>query len=551
VKDPVVTLPSRKSVRVRKPTEKYVKYKNNNNFSGLATDIEPKTYEEAVSGKESEKWILSMQEEIASLIAMHTWDLVEPIEGRKVISTKWVYKIKYDPNGQKRYKSRLVAKGFTQKPGIDYNETFSPVVRFDTIRLMLALCAINNWEAHHVDVKTAFLNGVIDEEIYIEQPQGFAVSQQVCLLKRSLYGLKQSPRLWNSTFFNTMTVHGFEQSKNDSCLFFERSTHQYLLLYVDDIILFCPSKSVIERTKNLLRKHFEITDLGEISKFLGVTIERNRVLKTLKIHQADQILKLLEQHSMLDCNGGATPMEPKRKVIEPIPDEGIKDQYQQIVGSLIYLSVVTRLDIAYSVMYLTRYMHSPSKEQFVIAKRVLRYLKTTPTLGIVYGDQSPDITGYTDADWAADAHDRKSVSGYLFVLAGGPITWKSKKQSVVALSTMESEYIAACTAAQESVWLMRLIAEITSSAVKRVTLFEDNNACIALSSNPISHARSKHIDIRFHYLRECVSNGWVQLVKIPTDKMLADILTKPLHAPKFVALRDALNMTSGSVRMMP
>lgn len=238
--------------------------------------------------------------------------------------------------------------------------------------------------------------------------------------------MKQSPRLWNDTFKNVMTKIGFEQSESDPCLFIERNEPQYLLLYVDDILLFSKSIKSIVETKNKLKSHFAITDLGEIQKFLGISVIRNRSAKMLTIHQADHIRNILTQFQMTECKGISTPMEPVRNRFDDTPDNEITQEYQKLVGSLIYLSVTTRIDIAFSVMYLTRHMHAPSREHLTMAKRVLRYLQTTQELGITYYSKD-QIIGYSDADWASDWKDRKSISGYVFIIGGGAVSWKSKK----------------------------------------------------------------------------------------------------------------------------
>jgi hypothetical protein len=293
-------------------------------------------------------------------------------------------------------------------------------------------------------------------------------------------------------------------------------------------------------TKEFLASKFAISDIGEAKQFLGITIIRKRPERKLFIHQKEYVEKLLSQFQMSECNGVTTPMEVTKDQFNITPDDQVRTLYQQIVGSLIYLSVTTRLDIAYAVMQLSRFLHSPSRELLVKAKRVLRYLKSTTSYGLLYSstDNLPKCFGFSDADWASNS-DRRSISGYIFMLCNAVITWKCKRQSVVSLSTMEAEYIAVSSAAQEAVWILRLLKElkVPINEDSGILIFEDNQACISLAKNPIAHARAKHIDIKYHFIRQCIDRKQVSLHHTPGTEMPADMLTKPLPYPKFAKFR--------------
>ena len=510
----------------------------------------PSTFKDANASPEKKKWKIAMEKEMNSLQDNDVWDLVELPPGRKIIGSKWVFKKKTGVDGTvERYKARLVAQGYTQKYGADYDETFCPVVRQESLRVLIALSVKHGLKLHQVDVTTAFLNGTLEEEVFMKQPEGFEIEGKkhlVCRLKKSIYGLKQSPRCWNVALDTQLKRMGFTQSENDPCIYYRNTGGEmfYIGVYVDDIILAGKTDNKLTEVKTGLSRKFDIKDLGELSYFLGMKVEQRE--SAVWIGQPAYTKNLVESLGMQDCKPVVTPVSIGSTLNKATDDDECVDQkkYQSAIGSLMYLSVCTRPDIAYSVDSLARFTSKPTKEHWTALKRLLRYLKGTLQHGILYTkDGSSSCVGYTDADWAGDVDDRKSTSGYVFLLSGGAISWKSQKQRCVALSTAEAEYVAMASAAQESVWLRQLIAELTNTSTDSPTLiFEDNQSAIAMTKNPQFHGRAKHIDIKHHFIRQLVAQGTIVLEYCPTVEMAADMLTKGLGRETFCKLRDMIGM---------
>jgi transposase InsO family protein len=514
--------------------------------SHLSVQKEPVSIEEATTSPESSKWTQAMEAEMKSLKDNDVWELVKLPAGKKAVGSKWVYKVKTGPDGTpERYKARLVAQGFTQKFGSDYDETFCPVVRQESLRVLTALSIQCGLKLHQVDVTTAFLNGNLEEEVYMAQPKGFIKQGEenlVCKLKKSIYGLKQSPRCWNAALDTQLRDMGFTQSTSDPCIYYRNAGGDMFCLgvYVDDIILAGSSDDRIKEVKDTLSQKFEIKDMGKLHHFLGISVVQDENRKTVWIGQPAYIENLLRKFEMEHCKPVSTPVNAGSKLeIAKEEEECVEQpQYQSAIGSLMYLSVSTRPDIAYAVGTLARFSSKPTKEHWTALKRVLRYLKGTTKHGILYSQKnSGECVGYSDADWAGDINDRKSTSGYVFQIGGAPVTWRSKKQACVALSTAEAEYIALSSAAQESIWLRRLTSELGSPPETATTIYEDNQSAIAMTKNPQFHGRAKHIDIKYHFIREHVNSGNITLKYCPTDEMTADILTKPLSTEQFCKLR--------------
>ena len=511
---------------------------------------EPKSMEEALQSEYSKEWKTAAGMEYQSLIDNETWDLVELPQGRKPVGCKWVFKVKHRNDGRvERFKGRLVAKGYAQKYGIDYDETFSPVVRFSSIRALLAYAVQNDMLIHQMDVVTAFLNGTLSEEIYMQQPDGYVVPGKehlVCRLKKSLYGLKQSPRCWNTAFREHLEQIGFKQNPADPCVFTRcENTMTIVAVYVDDLIVIAKTTEEMQSLKQNLTTRFKMKDMGKLHYCLGINIEQDEKQKCLWMHQQQYILKLIEKYGLSEAKTVPTPADPSSKLKK---DDGAskdvdKNEYQSMVGSLLYAAIATRPDIAQAVGVVSKFNSKPSQAHLTAVKRILRYLKGTTDLALKY-QQSENcrLIGYSDADWAGDQDDRHSTTGNLFVMAGGPISWLSKKQAVVALSTSEAEYVALSAATQEAVWLRRLLTSLKAIPNGPTVLMEDNQGAIAIAKNPIAHARTKHIDIRYHYIRETVQEGFVELHYCPTEKMIADILTKPLPRGRFETLREDMGM---------
>ena len=483
-----------------------------------------------------------------SIYDNHTWDLVPLPPGRTPITTKWVYKVKRDHAGNiAKLKARLVARGFQQKEGEDFEETFAPVVKWNTLRTLVALAAHRGWKIFHLDAVTAFLNGDIIQDLYIEQPEGYVVpgkEEFVCKLLKALYGLKQAPRAWYSKIDSFLSEKGLLKSDADYNLYYfeEGGRIAILILYVDDLYMTGDHVEKINWLREEIKKQFSMTDLGILTHSLGIEFIFHEYGITMT--QRRYITTTLEEFGLIDCNSSPTPMlegtKLKIDMEQPYVDAKL---YQRMVGKLIYLTQ-SRPDIAYSVSIVSRYMNRPQVPHMLAVKHIFRYLKGTKNLGLCYKQGDSDIlTGYADADWAGDLQDRKSTTGYLFRLGETPITWNSKKQTTVALSSTEAEYMALTEGTKEAIWLRRLLQEIQVLQDTTPTMiFGDNQGSLKLAHNPVFHSRTKHVDVRHHFIREKVESGQVTLDYISTRDQLADILTKPLGKITFERLRAQLGL---------
>lgn len=507
--------------------------------ASMAGDImEPSTYKEAMASPQADQWQAASDDEYESLLANDTWDLLEPPPGTKVIPSKWVFKIKRDANGNlDRFKARLVVKGFHQREGIDYTEVFAPTAKYVTFRAFMSVAAVKDLELRHLDIKTAFLNGILEEEVWMQQPEGYVQGgpHLACKLKRALYGLKQAPRAWHTRLHKELTSMGFTQSLADPGLYFAfvNGVNTLLLIYVDDILVACSDSSIVDRFCKRLLSTFDGRDLGDASHFLGIAIQRDRVNRSIKLSQARMVRDLLAKFSMEDAKPRTIPISASLRLSkdEGVPLDTAVYPYAGLVGSLMYLAIGTRPDIAYAVSLLARFMSAPTVVHFQAAKGVLRYLAATADYTLSFGGTDLSLYGYSDADFAADVDTRRSVTGYVFTLGGGAISWSSKRQATVAASTTEAEYVAASSTVKEALWLRNLLADM-GAACSTVMLKGDNQAALKLLRNPISSVRTKHIDVAHHFVRERVARNEVSFTYLSTDKMVADALTKALPQDK-------------------
>eukprot|EP00253_Pinus_taeda_P030370 PITA_30370 len=471
------------------PNERGKKFRNlsdiydegmNSLFALFCHVDDPIHFEDAIKDK---KWIEVMDEEMNAIERNKTWDLVELPKGKEVIGVKWVYKTKSNAEGKiERHKARLVVKGYKQKYGRDYEETFAPVARMETVRAVLSIAAQNKWKVCQMDVKSAFLNGVLKEEVYIEQPLGYekkAQEQKVCRLKKALYGLKQAPRAWYSRIDFYLLENKFDKCNDD-----------YL----------------IKNFKSVMKEEFEMTDMGFLRYFLGIEVDQNE--NGIFISQTRYVNEVLGRFDMQECKAAITPTVMGLKLSKEDSNKDFDPSlYKSIVGSLMYLTA-TRPDIMFVVSLISKFMERPKEAHWQAAKRILRYAKGTKRFGILYNvSEHSDLVGYTDSDWAGSVDDRKITSGYVFHMGSVVISWASKKQSIVALSTAEAEYVAATAAACQAVWMRRMLRSLCREQEKATMIFCDNSSAIALSKNSVFHKRTKHIDTRFHYIRELVNNG--------------------------------------------
>lgn len=497
----------------------------------------PDTYEKAIASNEAE-WKKAMKSEIESLKENSTWELSDLPKDRRAIPCKWVYKIKLNADGSiDRYKARLVVKGYSQREGVDYQQTFAPVTRMATIRSVISVAASENLKLAQFDVSTAFLYGELKEDIYMLQPKGFDDgSGRVCKLKRSLYGLKQAPRCWNQRFGQFIEKLGFKPSNADPCLYFNNvnGRKMILALYVDDGLVAASDQQELDEFLSKLKDEFKIRS-SEANYFLGLEIQRSS--DGIKISQEAYAKKMLEKFGFSECKPVSTPMEKGSASIDKneIIDE--KDfPYRRVVGSLMYLMIGSRPDLAFSVGFLSRSLENPTKEDVIRTKRVLRYVAGTLSRGITYLRSAETVLqGYSDADLSGCNKTMRSTTGVIVTYAGGAVSWISQRQRSVATSTTEAEIIAASEAGKEVIWLKMLFEQIVDMK-KKPTIFVDNSAAVKLSYNPELHRRTKHIERRHFYIRELVTMGKVDVQQISTTNQLADLLTKALPSPRLEML---------------
>lgn len=493
------------------------------------------TYDEAVSGNEKGKWIQAIEEEKHSLEKNETWELVNENEavGRKILSSRWVFKVKDDG----RYKARLVVRGCEQKYNFNYEETFSPVASDVAIRVLLSLSVQENMKVRKFDIKTAFLNGTLNEEIFMKLPEGYNEKGKVCRLKKALYGLKQAPLKWNERLKSFLEEIGFQSLKSDACIFINKKKSLYLCIYVDDGLLFGKDETELDECMQKLGHEFDMNWTKDVKSFLG--IELNWIQNGLMLSQPTYVEKLLTTYNMDECKTVSTPMtEGTTESVDS--NEKPKFPFRELVGSLLYVSGKTRPDISFAVNYSSRHLENPTKENISIVKRTLRYLKGTHEKCITYvkGSNTKKLVAFSDADFGNDKETRKSTSGYVVCFNGGPVAWSSRKQPIVAMSTTEAEYIAAADCCKELVYLKMLLEELGHES--EVELKVDNQSSIRLMKSDIINKRSKHIDIKYHFIRDCVQKKIVNVEYCQSDKNIADIFTKPLVKEKFEKHRDVL-----------
>ncbi|CAM8921688.1 unnamed protein product [Rhodiola kirilowii] len=491
-------------------------------------------------------WRDAMVEEMNALEANGTWVLTDLPPGTRSIGCKWVFTVKVNPDGSvARLKARLVAKGYSQTFGIDYFDTFSPVAKLTSIRLLISLAASHHWPLHQLDIKNAFLHGDLQEPIYMEQPPGFVAqgeSAKVCYLHKSLYGLKQSPRAWFSTFTAAVEKFGMEKSKSDHSVFYKQSGNGIILLvvYVDDIVITGNNSEGIDSLKGFLQTQFNTKDLGRLRYFLGVEVSRSK--KGIVLSQRKYVLDLLSETGKIGAKPCSTPMIPHLQLTKSGQLFDDPERYRRLVGKLNYLRM-TRPDIAYPVSVVSQYMSSPTVDHWKAVEQILGYLKGSPGRGIVYGSHGHEnIECFSDADWAGSKEDRRSTSGYGIMFGGNLISWQSKKQKVVSRSSAESEYRAMSTSTCEIVWIHQFLTEIGLKVSVPAKLWCDNQAALHISSNPVFHERTKHIEIDCHFVREKVQLGLITTGYMKTEDQLGDLFTKALNGTRIDYLCGKLGM---------
>ena len=486
-----------------------------------------------------------MEDEMSALHNNGTWELVSLPAGKTTVGCRWVYTIKYLPDGTiERHKARLVAKGYTQTYGVDYSETFSPVAKLGSVRIFLSLAANLGWPLFQLDVKNAFLHGDLQEEVYMEQPPGFVAQgepHKVCRLRKALYGLKQSPRAWFGKFSDAIMRFGMRRSQSDHSVFSLMSARGKVLLivHVDDIIITGDDQRGIDELKQFLHSQFHTKDLGKLRYFLGIEVARSK--DGISLSQRKYVLDILEETGLLGAKPVETPMDPNVKLcidqgeVFPHPD-----QYRRLVGKLIYLTN-TRPDISFAVSMVSQFMSAPRLPHWEACIRIVKYLKAHPGRGLFYRSNGHlRVEAFTDADWAGSPSDRRSTTGYCTFIGGNLVTWKSKKQTVVARSSAEAEYRAMAHTTCEVVWLRSFLEELGFRVQLPIPMHCDNQAAIHIASNPVFHERTKHIEVDCHIVREKIDSGILATPFVPTGAQIADIFTKSLFKPRFEFLCNKL-----------
>lgn len=519
---------------------------------------EPRSFRQATSDSNPNKlqWKEASDREYNSHLTNGTWSLVRLPPGKRAIGSTWVYKVKRGASGEiLKFKARLCARGDQQTYGLDYDATFAPTVKYQSLRTLLALAAYYDLEIEQFDVVTAFLNAELtDAEVYMRQPEGYIKydsdgSPLVCKLRRAIYGIKQAPAEWNKLLCSWLIKYGFEQSLCDAGIYSITvdGRRYFLAVYVDDCLLVGKQSPFILKFKSDFGKRFKIEDLGPVAWLLGCSITRDRPARKITVGQQQYCLDMLELFGMENCSSVGTPLPAKTldsvSVDSPALDMK-KSVYPSLVGKLLYLSNCTRPDITAAVNYLSRFMSNATEYHFQLAKRVLRYIKGTIKFGIVYsGTISPEPLCWQDASFA-DGPNRRSRTGFVVLMCGGAIIWGSRLQMTVALSTVEAEYMALAAACQELLFLRQQLESFGFTFKQPFQMFEDNKGCIALATNVVTTHRTKHIDIKYHFVRQCVVNQKVKLIWVESAHMLADILTK-FSLPSSQHLSLAARMMAG------
>ena len=525
----------------------------------VSIDDEPMTYKQAIASADAKEWLQSIKEEVNSLQKNQTWVEMNREEWMNVIGSKWVFKKKKDENGNvQRYKSRLVAKGYNQEYGVDYNETFAPVLKYKSFRLLLILAILFDLEVDQMDVKTAFLNADVDEDIYLDVPDGVNVSKnKVLKLLKALYGIKQAPKAWNDNINAYLLSLGFTACIKDTCIYVKRTkTNNDIMLglFVDDVMPVYNKRDKNEwlQYKQQLMTKYEVSDLGRVNHILGMKVSFNG--DKICIDQHVYVKEKLNEFNMHECKMMKTPEQSGVKLVEAAENEKLDDKYTKmmrgIVGSVMYASVSTRPDITHAVNMVARFMAKPGHHHLIAAKCILRYLQGTQHLGLVYqkdermkddGDKKTvTVTGYCDSDWGGDLVTRKSTTGYCVFVNNNLVSWNTKKQQTVATSSAEAEVMASVEVVKEVKWLQQMLSELGFIVKTPTIVFCDNQSAIRISEKDVQHDRTKHIDIKYHFVKDELRSKNIEMKYISTDKQLADIFTKGLSSTVFVRLRDEL-----------
>lgn len=507
---------------------------------------EPRTLTEVKQRPDWEQWKEAMCEEMSNLAEKQVYEEVELPIGKQAIPSKWVFKLKRQITGQiDKYRSRLVALGFRQKAGLDYDEIFAPTSSTTALRILLSWATQHDLEIEHLDVRAAFMNGELVEEVYMKCPPGFETPGKVWRLKRAINGLKQAALAWYAKMTTSLKQQGFKVSDTDPCLYTKTKDGRrlFIIVHVDDLLVI-GTKSDVEDAKRTIKALFDVKDMGAAQVFIGLEIRRDRENKALWLGQTAYIAATLQTYGMGTANSRVAPLDAGTRLDATGIQYEDATRYRALVGTLLYMSTKTRPDIAHAVGMLSRYMNAPTKQHWDASKQVLRYLKGTQDLGLVYQQSvSGPAYGYSDADYAGDVADRKSTSAHVFMFGGAAVSWLSKLQSTVATSTCEAEFVAGAAAVKESLYISKLFVDITGTW-KPLQVLCDNQSALQVLKTPEIEAqtRLKHVDIAYKFARNRVTRGDVQVGYIPTKDMVADALTKQLPGPGHTSHRNNMGI---------
>ncbi|GJT42363.1 retrovirus-related pol polyprotein from transposon TNT 1-94 [Tanacetum coccineum] len=491
-------------------------------------------------------WIEAMQEEIHQFERLDVWELVDRPLCKNVINMKWLWKNKRDEeNTVIRNKARLVAKGYGQQEGIDFEESFAHVARLDVARLFVAYVAHKSFPVYQMDVKTTFLNGPLKEEVYVNQPDGFVDphhTDKVYHLKKALYGLKQAPRAWYDELSNFLVSKGFSKGSIDSTLLITKKGEDILLvqIYVNDIIFGSTNPKLSKKFEILMHNKFEMSMMGELKFFLGIQIHQS--LRGIFINQAKYAQEILINHGMTSCDSIGTPMATKHLDADLSGTPVDQMKYRSMVGALMYLTT-SRPDIVHATCYCARYQARATEKHLTAVKQIFWYLKNTINMGLYYPKETGfELTAFLDSDHAGCLDSQKSTSGGIQFLGGDKLAnWSSKKQDCTSMSSAEAEYVSLSACCAQVIWLRTQLTDY-GFHFDKIPMYFDSKAAIAISCNPVQHSRTKHIDVGYHFIKEQVEKGIVELFFIETEYQLADLFTKALPEDRFKYLVKRLGM---------
>jgi Reverse transcriptase (RNA-dependent DNA polymerase) len=492
-----------------------------------------------------------MEVEMHVLKSNNTWVLVSPDTAANVVGSKWVFRTKYRADGSiERYKARLVTQGFIQEFGIDYTETFSPVIKATTVRLVLSIAVASNWSIRQLDINNAFLHGDLMETVFMQQPPRFvdsAFPTHACKLNKALYGLKQSPRAWFQKLQSALVSLGFHPSSADTSLFVysRASTLAYMLVYVDDLILTGNNSSFLASVIQALHLQFSVKDLGSLNFFLRIEVTRTAT----GLHLSQSVTSILQRANMAQSKPSATPMAfgPNLSKFDGVKfhDPGL---YRSLVGAIHYVTL-THPDLAFAVNKCCQLMHCPSTAHWAALKRILRYLAGTHSFGLhLHAASAMQLVAFSYADWVGCPDDRRSTIGYAVFLGSNIISWSSKKQPTVAKSSTEAEYQSLAMAAAELLWLKFLLLDLHISVPSPI-LYCDNLGATYLAANSVFHSRTKHVELDYHFVREKIATGLLRVSFVSSSDQLADSLTKSLPKDHFLWLCDKLMVVTSPIRL--